>query len=69
VYATAVAASLEDGLGMLVLRGAVLELQADHTRHEPSTVLQARERQLQEMLDSAAGRGEQPTRRDWSTGS
>ena len=59
LYAAAVAASLEDGLGMLILRGAVLELQAGQPR-EPSPVLQARQRQLQAMLDSADARGERP---------
>ena len=56
-YATAVAASLEEGNVPLILRAVVLEIQPGE-RREASPAFVERERQLQTMLDQAQERGE-----------
>jgi AcrR family transcriptional regulator len=56
-YATAVAASLEEGNVPLILRAVVLEIQPGE-RREASPAFVERERQLQTMLDRARERGE-----------
>jgi AcrR family transcriptional regulator len=58
-YATAVAGSLAGPLGVLMLRAAVSGIPPEPDRG-PSAVLVERTRQLQEMLDRAAARGELP---------
>jgi len=57
LYATAVAASLEEGNVPLILRAVVLEIQPGE-RREASPAFVERERQLQTMLDQAQERGE-----------
>jgi AcrR family transcriptional regulator len=56
-YTTQVAKSLEDGRIPLILRASVMEIRPGEPRHA-LPAFQAREQQLQVMLDRAAARGE-----------
>ncbi|MEQ4207423.1 TetR/AcrR family transcriptional regulator [Actinopolymorpha sp. B9G3] len=57
-YTAQVAESLEDGAVPLILRATVMEIRPGEVR-QTSPAFQAREHQLQVMLDRAADRGEQ----------